>query len=136
MLFTAPLPHIWIPELFVKLSRTVIFTCAVEQIRGTVYYLHFHNVKYAVALMSFHQNMGRCSVFSAPPRGYTSSCGRGTGNSASDMKEYTLKIHKLGKTDLTNWWCRVGNTSSNIFTLGLKCKLSIFVTTFSIPLYF
>ena len=74
-----------------------------------------------VYLVLYTRTLVSCVKDSTIVTGYSVSCGSGTDNSSSSIKQYTLNIHRAAVRDSTDWWCQLNAapTRSQDFSLAV-----------------
>ena len=109
----------------VVLGETVIISCIVMRAPDTDYELRIESN--SSVRLAFHQDRPptkKCHLLSNVTECYTISCEDKRRSNTSDLVyRYMLKIHRVAAVDITQWWCKLVNSSIRSINIGLGSKL-------------
>ena len=100
------------------LKESFTFTCTVTEAAGLSDKVDFYRKGYNGVFGALYQNAAVCAKF-PPETGYSVSCGSGTDDSSSSIKQYTLKIHRAAVRDSTDWWCQLNTARTRSQNVSL-----------------
>ena len=102
----------------------MIISCIVMWAPDTDHEVQIQSNSY-VRLAFYHDGhpSNKCHMLSNVTECYTTTCEDKRSNTSDLVFRYMLKIHRVAAVDITQWWCKLSNTTIRSINVTLGGKL-------------